>query len=320
MSTAEDRMREAFDALTLPPDVKAATLATIEQTRSAERAVISNESHVSAPENVTNVRNNGARREKARRMAKRPRRRWAVPIAAAACLVAAVVGFGGYTAYATETAVVGIEINPSIELGINRFDTVVAARALNDDGDALLAEVSVAGDPYAEAIEEIAASDTFAELGEADAVIDVSVVCGDDAQARSLMQTSDDAIAACDAVGSCHRASSEDHEAATNAGMGIGRYAAAEELMALDPSVALDDCQAMSMREIVDAILAIDPDNAFAQERCGGHHGQGSASGSGANSQGAGAQGDDVSGSSSGHGHGQTQGQGQGRHHGWEER
>ena len=359
MSTAQDRMREAFDALTLPPDVKAATLEAVEQARAAERTAatasaddsadharhadraeqmqrtaLAANPRVSAPENAGDHRASASRNA-----AKRPRRRWAAPIAAAACLVAAAIGFGGYTAYATETAVVGIEINPSIELGINRFDTVVAARALNNDGEALLAEVSIVGDPYAEAIEEIAESSTFAALGEADAVIDVSVVCDDDNQARALMQTSDDAIAACNAAGSCHRATSEDHEAAASAGMGVGRYAAAEELMALDPSVTLEDCKRMSMREIVDAILAIDPDNAFALERCGGHHGQNAAGTSGGqdagngsgNGQGSGnARGSDASagaaatgndgGSGSGRGHGQNQGQGQGegRHHGWE--
>ena len=361
MSTAEDRLRESFDALALPPDVKASALAAIEQARenefavelanestnaSAKPIVVPNENHVSAPENMVFVRYNDEQRSgvqhdetqssatnRSQRREKRPRRRWRAPIAVAACLVAAAIGFGGYTAYATETAVVGIEINPSIELGINCFDTVVAARALNDDGEALLAEVDVVGDPYAEAIDEITSTDTFADLSKADAVIDVSVVCGDDAQARALMQTSDDAIAACGAAGSCHRASHEDHEAAAKAGMGVGRYAAAEELMALDPSVTLEDCANMTMREIADRIAELDPDNAFAEERWGAHHGEDHGAGQGAgasnsnqnadgesetggsaNGQGAGVQ----NGNGSGSGNDRNQDQGQGRHHGWE--
>lgn len=310
MSTAENRMREAFDALALPPDVKAATLAAIERARedglrecasphpNAQTAQ-SGSSPSSAPDNVIAIR--AAERTCT---AKRTRRRWRLPLAAAACLVAAAFGFGGYTAYATETAVIGIEVNPSIELGINRFDTVVAARALNEDGEALLAEVSVVGDPYAEAIGEITASDAFASLNAADALIDVSIVCENDAQADALLQTSDDAIAACEAAGSCHRASGKEYEAASDAGMGVGRYAAAEELMALDPSISLGDCRAMTMREIIDAILAIDPDNDFAAERCGNGIGR---------EQGA-AQSADGSGSGSGNGTGS--GGGQGHHYG----
>ncbi|WP_181861874.1 anti-sigma-I factor RsgI family protein [Slackia isoflavoniconvertens] len=37
------------------------------------------------------------------------------------------------------TAYMGIDVNPSIELGVNRFDVVVCAEGLNDDGEAVLA-------------------------------------------------------------------------------------------------------------------------------------------------------------------------------------
>ena len=77
-------------------------------------------------------------------------------VAVAACLIAAFVGVGGY-AYATKpVAYVGVDINPSIELAINRFDCVIDARALNEDAQTVLDAANVQGRPYAEAAAALA--------------------------------------------------------------------------------------------------------------------------------------------------------------------
>lgn len=311
MSSTDDRIREAFDAVTLPPDVKASALAAIERARKQEEDAAREAKAPSVSPGAADVPTCPTPIVDAPAMRTRRKRRWRAPLAVAACLVAAAIGIGGYgaySAYATETAIVGIEINPSIELGVNRFDTVIAARAYNDEGQAVLDSVSVVGDSCTDAIEEIASSDIVVQLAQNDQVMDVSVVCGNDAQATSLLEAGDDALAACQMEGSCHRASSEEHEEAESAGMGVGRYAAALELMQVDPSVTLDECRSMTMRELLDAILEIDPDNDFANGRAGYHHseedesehdgteygygqGQGSGQGSGQGNGAAGSQG-----------------------------
>lgn len=40
--------------------------------------------------------------------------------------------------------------------------------------------------------------------------------------------------------------------------MGVARYRAAQELLALDPSLTLDDCASMTMRELRDRIAALE--------------------------------------------------------------
>lgn len=62
--------------------------------------------------------------------------RYVSSVAAAAVLVA---GIGGGAAYATPYGVVSLDVNPSIEYTINRFDYVLSVEGVNEDGRELLA-------------------------------------------------------------------------------------------------------------------------------------------------------------------------------------
>jgi len=55
--------------------------------------------------------------------------------AAAAC---ALLAIGGYAYYSTPVNYVSFDINPSVELGLNTFGTVVSAESCNEDGALLL--------------------------------------------------------------------------------------------------------------------------------------------------------------------------------------
>ena len=120
MTDLDTRVRQAFDNVTVPDDVKRGTLTYI-----ASIAEASGVSAETAPASAAAPR----KRARARII---PLRRAAAALAA--CLALAFAGFGGF-AYAQPTTYVGIDINPSIELGVNRFGIVVRAEALNGDGD-----------------------------------------------------------------------------------------------------------------------------------------------------------------------------------------
>jgi len=61
--------------------------------------------------------------------------RWASTAAAAALLL---VGAGGAAAYAMPYGVVSLDVNPSLEYTINRFDYVLRVEGVNEDGKELL--------------------------------------------------------------------------------------------------------------------------------------------------------------------------------------
>lgn len=77
-------------------------------------------------------------------------------IAIAACFIFLICSGGiGTFLYFDETTLISMDINPSLEFGLNRFERVVSATALNDDGWALVEKVPVRNKSYADALEVI---------------------------------------------------------------------------------------------------------------------------------------------------------------------
>ena len=276
MNDLEQRVREAFDEVSLPPEVRARTLAAIDDLVQPREA---SPSKPPAPRMV-----------KCRRAA----------IALAACLVLAAVGLIGSRLYFEETAFVGIDVNPSIELGINRFDIVVSAKAYNEDGEALLRDVSVTGKPYDSAVATLTSSTAFAPYLESDAYIAISVASNDAGQSDTLRTQSDACLRSLSCEGSCHTVDAETRAAASAAGMGAGRYQAALRLLELDGSLTLEDCASMSMHELRSRIAALEggePEGEGGQQGgagwgsghdgpAGNGHGQGAGQGKGASGKG----------------------------------
>ena len=269
MNDLEQRVREAFDEVSLPPEVRARTLAAIDDLVQPREA---SPSKPPAPRIV-----------KWRRAA----------IALAACLVLAAVGLAGSRLYFEETAFVGIDVNPSIELGINRFDIVVSAKAYNEDGEALLRDVSVTGKPYDSAVATLTSSTAFAPYLESDAYIAISVASNDAGQSDTLRTQSDACLRSLPCEGSCHTVDAETRAAASAAGMGAGRYQAALRLLELDGSLTLEDCASMSMHELRSRIAALEGGEQGGAGWGSGHdgpagngHGQGAGQGKGASGKG----------------------------------
>lgn len=270
MTDLDTRVREAFDDVVVPIDVKRCALtyiARIAETVDATEAVVS--TPLQAPR----------RRARARIL---PMRRAAAALAA--CLVLAVVGFGGF-AYAQPTTYVGIDVNPSIELGVNRFDIVVQAKAVNGDGEALLNAVSLTGRQYADALSVLTQSEAFSPYAQEDSYVEISVTSDDGRQGETIRKQSDDCLNALPCQGSCQAVDEDTREAAVSAGMGVNRYRAALELMELDPSVTIEECTNLSMRELRDRIAALSSDGIEGGGTGNGRHQHGNGGGGGGGGQ-----------------------------------
>ena len=55
-------------------------------------------------------------------------------VPAVACFLFLMICFSGYRLYFTQTSVISIDINPSFELNLNRFNRVIYINHYNDDG------------------------------------------------------------------------------------------------------------------------------------------------------------------------------------------
>ncbi len=268
-SGAERRVIEAFEGVHAPEDLKARTLARVEDARRAEKS--EGAPDLSAGGQIVPFD------------ARAARRRWLVPrAAAAACLFLALLGVGGAYVALTPTAYVDIDVNPSIELGVNRFDGVVSAKALNEDGERVLSEASVLWRGYGDAVEALGEELEEAGYLTDGSVVSVTVSCDDERQYAAISSASHECLA--DSAGEvrCDHASEEEHHAAHDAGMGVGRWRVWRELVDSGVDLSAEDALEMTMRELRDLYEGYDsadtetdvasPGGASSSQ---GHHGSG---------------------------------------------
>lgn len=290
MNDLDERVRRAFDEVTAPSSVKSETLAYITASSQGRESACDAsrsegaEAHEAAREDpapVFTARRGGGRRAFTRRAF----------VAIAACLALVAVGVGCFEVYRQPTAYVGIDVNPSIELGLNRFGIVVQEEALNDDGRALLDAVSLTNLAYDEALARLTESAAFAPYVQDDAFVEISVTTDDEFQKDELCAQSDAQLDSLPCRGSCHEVDEGTRLQAAEAGMGVGRYRAAVELTELDPSVTIEDCSHMSMRDLRDRIDACSDDEDEHGSSARGETGSQEGKGSGHDGQGAGRHG-----------------------------
>ena len=264
MSEFENGIREAFLQIHAPDELQKATLAFIEHQR-----VDASDDH---PQVDVRAESHPLSQPHFFRM-RIPKRAFAI----AACLVLTVLALGGYRVYATPTAYIDVDVNPSIELSVNRFDRVVDVEALNDDGALLLESVGLEHLKAENALSRLVASDAFTEYASSGSFLSISVVSDDEAQALKLEGAGASALKSCRCDGVCFRVDDRTWREARNAGMGVGRYQAARELMELDPTITLEECSDMTMRELRDRIEDLGGSVAIGD----GYHGNGESDGSG---------------------------------------
>ena len=179
--------------------------------------------------------------------AKAARHRQYVYAAVCACLLLTL--FGGHWLYFTSIAEISIDINPSIELSINRFKQVISVKGFNEDGREFSNVLHVKYRNYADAIGQILDHDFIVSLLSNDEVMTITVTGTDEIQSSEILSE----VQACTAGQKntyCYFAASEEVSAAHEAGLSYGKYRAFLELQMLDPDITPEAVQGMSMREI----------------------------------------------------------------------
>ena len=90
-------------------------------------------------------------------------------VLASAFACVALLLFGGYWLYFTPTVEISIDVNPSIELGVNRFNRIVSLESYNEDGQALLDSLDIRFTEYSDAVTQIIESENICLLYTSDA-------------------------------------------------------------------------------------------------------------------------------------------------------
>ena len=173
--------------------------------------------------------------------------------AAAAAGLAALLFIGGSYIFLTPTAYISIDVNPSLELGINRFDRVVSVESYNEDGEKLAGTLNITFMNYNDALEELLSSQDIEDYLSRDAVVSLTVASDNKAQYNEIFDTVETCASDHENI-RCHSGDTGEMHEAHDAGVSFGKYRAYLILKELDPSVSLDDVRDLTMREIYDLI------------------------------------------------------------------
>lgn len=308
----EHQVKEAFEAIRLPDDIAARTLKSIEAKREQQKNERT-EGLLTAQENAHASKHadqdgkvieepfasqascHASGTSKGQGSATSQKRRKALHFAKggriaaiAACLALVACLIGGVADFLRPVAYVGIDVNPSVELTLNRFDIVVGTHALNDDGQQALDEAPCMWRAFADAARDLDGA-MRAIAGEG-AVAEVSIDCDDENRYAALAAQSNNCFG-CKGEAHCNRTNAEERQAAHDLSMGVAKYRAYQELQEAGVDISVGKCTSMSMRELRDLLAKNGVD---ASEGESEHAGMG-------NGQGAGIHGGN---SAKGHGHG----------------
>lgn len=195
-------------------------------------------------------------------------------LAAVGAVCAALLCFGlfGGWLFFTPVSAISIDINPSLELGVNRFGRVVAVEPFNEDGRALTETLDLRFIDYTTALNVLLEDDRVQCYLKRNESMSIVVICDNEEESGKMLA----AVRNCAGHRGnihCHAENSSCSADAHAAGLSCGKYRAFLELRELDPSVTEEDVRNMTMREIRERIFALS--GKPAQCAGEGHHGHG---------------------------------------------
>ena len=185
-------------------------------------------------------------------------KRFVIPKLAGAFAAVAglVIGIFAYTLYFTADAYVSIDVNPSIELTLNRFDKVIAAHAFNGDGERILNASSLRWKSYDEAAGLLMSA--FEDDGYLvkDALVSVTIQAENSDRERllcsALRRLINDRILSMQATAEVEvfPVTAEVWQDARGCHMSPAKYLAIQELMEVDEEATIEAYSGSTIRQI----------------------------------------------------------------------
>lgn len=173
-----------------------------------------------------------------------------------AVAAAILVTIFSYTLYFTADAYVSIDVNPSVELRLNRFDRVIGVYAFNEDGEVILESVSLWGKPYSQAAALLIAAMEEAGYFSGEALVSVTVQTAksskEQALCETLQSTVEDAVFATQAMASVevYAVSEGLRSSAHGCNMSPAKYLAIQALMEVDETASFEAYGNCSIQQI----------------------------------------------------------------------
>ncbi len=162
-------------------------------------------------------------------------------------IMAAIALFFVGNLYYTPVSYLSIDINPSIEIEINRFDRVIDVVASNEDAKEIVNAVSLKNMNYIDALEALKTDESFANFAES--YTEITVISNSGESTDIIINS----IQNCNFYGDnvqFYYGNNELKAEASEYDISFGKYRAYLELLEVSPDVAVDEISGLSMAEI----------------------------------------------------------------------
>lgn len=187
---------------------------------------------------------------------------------AAAAVVILTLAVGIYEMWFVPVTIVSIDVNPSMEIQVNRLDRIVSANAYNDDGTKILNSLSIDGKKYEDAINTVLQDEKFSQYLNADSLLTFTVASKDEDEVISQING---CLNSTGQKGVCVKSSSEAVDEAHSLGLSLGKYQAYLEISEYDPTITAEECKDMTMKELNELKKQLTPGESCTNSQSSGH-------------------------------------------------
>lgn len=182
-----------------------------------------------------------------RSQVRRPQRNIIQYFLAAAAVIILTLAIGIYEMWFVPVTIVSIDVNPSMEIQVNRLDRILSANAYNDDGTKILNSLSIDGKKYEDAINTVLQDSEFIQYLSSDSLLTFTVASKDEDEVISQING---CLNSTGQKGVCVTSSSEAANEAHHLGLSLGKYQAYLEISEYYPSITAEECKDMTMKEL----------------------------------------------------------------------
>ena len=159
--------------------------------------------------------------------------------------------------YILPSAYIDIDVNPSIELTLNRFGKVIHSNAYNEDGTELLKEISIQNKNYNDAIKLlIDAMELAGYFKQNDKLLSVTVQTEKGKQESSILDGLEKSIQECNgehhhnAITDIKAVTEEIKKEAKQEQLSPAKYLIIQDLLKTDENITMDECRNHSIEEL----------------------------------------------------------------------
>ncbi|NCB33419.1 MAG: hypothetical protein EOM64_06000 [Erysipelotrichia bacterium] len=169
---------------------------------------------------------------------------------AAACAALILTLTGGSVFYFTPVYAIGIDVNPSLEIGVNRFDQVVTVSGYGAESEELVGSLNLKYHSYEDALNLLMSSPTIVSCLNSGEEAIITVVSEDGGSVQRIVDTISCQRYVQQGNVECRMQDSKNLDEAHASGMSVGKYEMYVQLAAYDASLTPEKVQQMTMKQL----------------------------------------------------------------------